>query len=109
MNLLIDEWIPVRLLEGGTPQQISLRELLCGGKKWELCLPRDDMELAAMQLLICITQALFTPKDAKALLARIVRSVTVEECEAATALYADWFCLNHPKQPFMQVRGVKAD
>lgn len=108
MNLLIDEWIPVRLLEGGTPQKISLCELLCGEMKWELCLPRDDMELAAMQLLVCITQALFTPKDGKELLARIARSITAEEYEAAAAEYADWFCLDHPKQPFMQVRGVPA-
>lgn len=108
MNLLMDEWIPVRLLEGGIPQKISLRELLCGEKKWELCLPRDDMELAAMQLLICITQALFTPKDGKMLLTRIARSVPADEYETAVATYADWFCLDHPIQPFMQIRRVNA-
>ncbi|MBN2569845.1 MAG: type I-E CRISPR-associated protein Cse1/CasA, partial [Deltaproteobacteria bacterium] len=51
MNLLTEQWIPVRPLTGGGLEKISLRELLCGEKKWEICLPRDDMELAAMQLL----------------------------------------------------------
>lgn len=108
MNLLIDKWIPVRLLDGGTPQQISLQALLCGSEKWELCLPRDDMELAAMQLLICITQALFTPKDGKELLTRIAKSVTAGEYETAAATHCDWFCLDHPKWPFMQVNGVES-
>jgi CRISPR system Cascade subunit CasA len=109
MNLLTDQWIPVRLLDGGTPQKLTLRELLCGEEKWELCLPRDDMELAAMQLLICITQALLTPKDGKALLARIAKSITADEYEAAVQNCDGWFQLDHQKQPFMQVRGVKAE
>jgi len=109
MNLLIDQWIPVRPLESGGAVKISLRELLCGDGAWVLCLPRDDMELAAMQLLICITQAIFTPKDGKELMTRIARPITVEEYESSIRSFADWFCVDHPKQPFMQVRGVKAD
>lgn len=108
MNLLTDEWIPVRLLEGGTPRKISLRGLLCGEEKWELCLPRDDMELAAMQLLICITQALLTPKDGKALLGCIARPIMENEYETAAKSLNDWFRLDHPQHPFMQVRGVAA-
>lgn len=108
MNLLTEEWIPVRLLEGGTPRKISLRGLLCGEEKWELCLPRDDMELAAMQLLICITQALLTPMDGKALLGRIARPIMENEYEIATKCVNDWFRLDHPQHPFMQVRGVGA-
>jgi len=108
MNLLIDQWIPVRPLESGGAVKISLRELLCGEGKWELCLPRDDMELAAMQLLICITQTLFTPRDGKELLTRIAKPIAADEYEAAVRSYADWFCVDHPKQPFMQVRGVAA-
>ena len=108
MNLLTEEWIPVRLLEGGTPRKISLRGLLCGEEKWELCLPRDDMELAALQLLICITQALLTPKDGKALLARIARPIEENEYEIAVKNLNDWFRLDHPQHPFMQVKGVAA-
>ncbi|NTV45950.1 MAG: type I-E CRISPR-associated protein Cse1/CasA [Chlorobiales bacterium] len=109
MNLLTDQWIPVRLLEGGTPQKLLLRELLCGEEKWELCLPRDDMELAAMQLLICITQALLTPKDLAELRNRVVKPITGAEYDEAVKPFAEWFVLNHPKQPFMQVCGVKAE
>lgn len=109
MNLLTDQWIPVRLLDGGMPYKRSLRELLCGEEKWELCLPRDDMELAAMQLLICITQVLLTPKDGKALLSRIAKSITADEYDAAVQNYDGWFQLDHQKQPFMQVRGVKVE
>lgn len=108
MNLLTDQWIPVRPLDGGGVEKISLRELLCGEGRWELCLPRDDMELAAIQLLICISQALFTPKDAGELRSRIARPITEEEYESAVQAVIDWFCLDHPKQPFMQVRGVPA-
>lgn len=108
MNLLADHWIPVRLLEGGTPHKLPIRELLCGEEKWELCLPRDDMELAAMQLLICITQALLTPKDATELRSRIVKSISAAEYDMAVKPLADWFRLDHPKHPFMQVRGVAA-
>lgn len=108
MNLVRDRWIPVRLLEGGTPLRISLGELLCGEEKWELCLPRDDMELAAMQLLICLAQTLFTPKDGKELLTRVVKPLTNGEYETAAAPYDDWFRLEHPQWPFMQVKGVAA-
>lgn len=108
MNLLTDQWIPVRLLDGGTPHKLSLRELLCGEEKWELCLPRDDMELAAMQLLICLTQALLTPKDLAELRNRVVKPISGSEYDSAVKPFAEWFVLNHPKQPFMQIRGVKA-
>jgi len=108
MNLLTDQWIPVRLLDGGTSGKLSLSDLLCGEEKWELCLPRDDMELAAMQLLICITQALLTPKDATELRSRIAKPITAFEYDTAVKTTSDWFCLDHPKHPFMQVRGVAA-
>ena len=108
MNLLADQWIPVRPLDGGGAEKIALRELLCGEQRWELCLPRDDMELAALQLLICINQALFTPKNTAELRSRIVKPITVNEYDVAAQTFDDWFFLDHPKHPFMQVRGVLA-
>ncbi|MDP3480680.1 MAG: type I-E CRISPR-associated protein Cse1/CasA [Desulfoprunum sp.] len=108
MNLLADQWIPVRPFDVGGAEKISLQELLCGEKKWELCLPRDDMELAALQLLICISQALFTPKGTAELRSRIVKPITVSEYDVAVQAVTDWFFLDHPKHPFMQVRGVPA-
>ncbi|HOH80710.1 MAG TPA: type I-E CRISPR-associated protein Cse1/CasA [Methanoregulaceae archaeon] len=108
MNLLTDQWIPVRPLDGGGMEKITLRRLLCEEGRWELCLPRDDMELAALQLLICITQTIMTPKDESELRSRIVRPVLTEEFDEAVQPFGEWFQLDHPKYPFMQVRGVNA-
>ncbi|MBI5100354.1 MAG: type I-E CRISPR-associated protein Cse1/CasA [Nitrospirae bacterium] len=108
MNLLKDEWIPVRPLPKGSPAKISLRSLLCGDEKWEVCLPRDDMELATIQLLVCITQTLFIPKTAAELKQRIAGPLYETEYDTAIIPYNDWFQLDHPKYPFMQVRGVTA-
>jgi len=108
MNLLNDQWVPVRRLEGGKAERIILRHLLCGDEKWELCLPRDDMELAAMQLLICITQALITPITSNELKNYIAKPLSETDYEKAAQPYADWFQLDHPKYPFMQVLGVEA-
>lgn len=63
MNLLTDDWIPVRPLHGGCPSAISLERLLCGNEHWVLRLPRDDMELAALQLLICLVQLSWIPEN----------------------------------------------
>jgi CRISPR system Cascade subunit CasA len=108
MNLLTDQWIPVRLLEGGKAEKITLHDLLCGEEKWELRLPRDDMELAAIQLLICITQTLITPRTAVELRRHIAKPMSEADYETAIRPYGDWFQLDHPKFPFMQVRGVAA-
>lgn len=48
MNLLIDNWIPVRPQSGGKVQIINLQSLFCSKNQWRLSLPRDDMELAAL-------------------------------------------------------------
>lgn len=108
MNLLTDEWIPVRKQEGGTIKKITLQQLLCGYERWNLCLPRDDMELAALQLLICITQALVTPSTADDLKKYIAEPFAAAEYKKAMQPYADWFQLDHPEFPFMQVRGIRA-
>ncbi len=108
MNLLAEAWIPVRPLPAGSPEKISLRRLLCEDEKWELCLPRDDLELAALQMLICMVQVFFTPKDIGELKKRITVPLPPEVFETGCDPYKDWFRLNHPDFPFMQVRGVKA-
>ena len=108
MNLLTDNWIPVRPQAGGTGQQISLPALLCGSERWELALPRDDMELAALQLLISLVQVLLPPTDRKQWAERIAKPLSVEAVEAATKDYQEWFQLDHPEYPFMQVKQVAA-
>ncbi len=108
MNLLTDQWIPVRPLEGGTAGKIELRDLLCREGKRELWLPRDDMELAALQLLICITQTLITPKKTEELRKYIAKPLPEADYQTAIQPYSDWFQLDHPKFPFMQVLGIAA-
>jgi CRISPR system Cascade subunit CasA len=110
MNLLTDQWIPVRpVAHSGPPEKISLRRLLCQEEKWEVCLPRDDMELAAVQLIVCLGQTLFTPKDAAELKQRVAKPLSEVEYDAVFMKpYCDWFRLDHPQFPFMQVRGLVA-
>lgn len=108
MNLLTDPWIPVRPQAKTSMQQLTLRQLLCGDERWELCLPRDDMEVAALQLLICLVQALVSPNDLAVLKGHITRPLTEHQFDEGCKPYADWFQLDHPEFPFMQVRGVKA-
>lgn len=108
MNLLTDSWIPVRPQTSGAARQISLQTLLCGSGRWELALPRDDMELAALQLLISLVQVLLPPADKKQWAERVAKPLSPETVDAATRDYQDWFQLDHPDYPFMQVKKVAA-
>lgn len=109
MNLLTEQWIPVRPLPMGVPEKISLRRLLCGDGIWEICLPRDDMELAALQLLVCLAQILFTPADAQTLKQRIAGLLSIDEFRVGCESVSEWFQMDHSNYPFMQIREVKAD
>ena len=108
MNLLESEspWIPVQTQ--GTFQHITLETLLCSEGDYQLALARDDMEAAALQLLVALTQTLFMPADRQALRTHADQPLTTEAYRAATEQKCDWFQLDHPKTPFMQSRGVKA-
>ncbi len=107
MNLLGDQgWLSVE--RSGKRHQLALRELLCSDTEYRLALPRDDMELAARQMLISLTQVPFTPPDANAWRARLREPMSEAEYEAGIAPFREWFELDHPTMPFMQTRGVKA-
>ncbi len=106
MNLLTNAWIPIQ--HQGKYQKISYQQLLCGDQTGELCFPRDDMELACLQLLCAITQVLFIPKDKKSLGQYVKEPITPEVYADACQGKMDWFDLDHPETPFMQIRGVKA-
>jgi len=108
MNLLTDDWLPVRLLHGGTTSWIGLSELLTTEHEYEICLPRDDLELAALQLVICITQVLFTPEDMPDLIKNIRKPMAEQAYLDGIKDFKDWFSVDHTDHPFMQVRGVKA-
>jgi len=110
MNLLYDPWIPV-CSDGGTGKfhQITYKELLCLEGNWQISLPRDDLEMACLQLLVSLTQILFLPTDDPSLRNRIKSPLSSEEFAEGIAHGEDWFDLTHPKYPFMQVRGVASE
>lgn len=111
MNLLENPWIPVRANFGaGEFQLLTYRALLCEpGNDWQISLPRDDLELACLQLLVSMTQVMFLPEDDNDLRSRIAQVLTPQEFEAGIVPCRDCFDLDHPTQPFMQTRGVHAE
>lgn len=110
MNLLEDAWIPVRADGGAGPfRQISYEELLCGNAHWQVSLPRDDLEMACVQLLICMTQVIFLPRDDSELRDQHDAQLSSDSYTKAIVPYRDWFDLDHPVHPFMQTRGVKGE
>jgi len=111
MNLLEDPWIPVRADFGaGTFQLLTYQALLCEpGQGWHISLPRDDLELACLQLLVCMTQVMFLPEDDDALRNRIAQPLLPQAFHVGIAPCQDWFDLDHPTQPFMQSRCVRAE
>ena len=110
MNLLEDPWIPVRANSGvGEFSLLTYRQLLCGPGDWQVSLPRDDLELACVQLLVCMTQTMFMPENDTELRRRMAEPLTPEAFDEGISPCRDWFDLDHPTQPFMQTRGVKAE
>ncbi len=106
MNLLKDSWIPVQ--SHGGAALIGLEQVLCSDDDFHIALPRDDLELACLQLMICLTQVLFPPEDKKALLARLRQPMSKDEYAEGIQPFIDWFDLRHEQWPFMQLREVKA-
>lgn len=106
MNLLTDAWIPVR--EKNDYQEVSLQDVLCSDKDWRISCHRDDFEMAALQLLICLTQVVLLPENLGELREREKASLDPAIYQKAIQPFIDWFDLLHPTQPFMQTRGVDA-
>jgi CRISPR system Cascade subunit CasA len=109
MNLLKDPWIPVRANGGtGVFRLLAYQQLLCEPNNWQVSLPRDDLELACVQLLVCMTQVMFLPEENRTWQKRLKNPLSADEFAAGIKPCHDWFDLDHPTQPFMQSRGVKA-
>ncbi len=100
-NLLVLNWIPVR--SPGGLQQISLQTLLTSEQQFHLALPRDDMELAALQLLISLVQVIAPAIDARDLRQRVKTPLAGDEYQQWSDNFADSFDLQHAETPFMQV------
>ncbi|HDY76100.1 MAG TPA: type I-E CRISPR-associated protein Cse1/CasA [Candidatus Marinimicrobia bacterium] len=106
MNLLKEPWIPVR--NGAKFQQITYEDLLCLEQAdLQVSLPRDDFEMACIQMLAAMTQVIFMPQDKKELRARIKTPLSEKEYHEGIKKYEEWFDLDHPEWPFMQIRDVK--
>jgi CRISPR system Cascade subunit CasA len=109
LNLLTETWIPVRANDGTGPLElIRYTDLLTNRARWRISLPRDDLELACIQLLICMTQIIFLPEDDDELDELIDQPTDTRTVQQAVSPFLDWFDLAHPTRPFMQTRGVVA-
>ena len=106
MNLLIDNWMPVSLTNES--QRISLKQLLCGkqDQDWQIAALRDDMDLAALQLMVSLVQVVLMPEDAKALEKHWFEPMSEADYEQAIQPFINWFDLLHPETPFMQTASV---
>lgn len=106
-NLLTENWIPVQ--QHGQFETISLKRLLCKDEDWQICLSRDDMELAALQLIVCIVQVVFMPDDEDALKDAYDKPMSEMDYDKGIEPFKEWFDLLHPEYPFMQRNDVKTD
>lgn len=106
LNLLLDSWIPVNT-KAGKIIQISLEELLCNKehKGYEIICHRDDMQVAVLQLIICLVQSVFLIKDSE-LKNYINNPISAKEYQKKIKPYVDWFNLRDVKQPFLQTNSV---
>jgi len=100
MNLLIDPWIPVK--SKTCLEQITLQTLLTSKTHYSLSLPRDDMELGALQLLISLVQVIATPENAEQSRKRALFPLTKEDYLEIVKLWLEKFDLLHNEHPFMQ-------
>jgi CRISPR system Cascade subunit CasA len=105
-NLLTEDWIPVQ--KQGQLETISLKRLLCNDEDWQICLSRDDMEMATLQLIVCIVQVVFMPDDEDDLLDAYSKPMSEVDYEKGIVPFMEWFDLLHPEYPFMQRVDVKA-
>lgn len=87
MDLLKSAWIPVRADGGFGPfRLLRYEELLCSDQHWTISLPRDDLALAAIQLLACMTQIIFLPPDDPALRASITKPLKLKSSSIRSRL-----------------------
>ena len=106
-NLLTENWIPVQ--QQGQFETISLKRLLCKDKNWQLCLSRDDMELAALQLIVCLVQVVFMPDNEDELLKAYHELMSEADYDKGLEPFMEWFDVLHPEYPFMQVSSIQPE
>ena len=106
-NLLTENWIPVQ--QQGQFETISLKRLLCKDEDWQICLSRDDMELAALQLIVCLVQVVFMLDDEDGLLDAYNEPMSEAVYDIGIEPFMEWFVVLHLEYPFMQRTDVKSN
>ena len=106
-NLLTENWIPVQ--QQGQFETISLKRLLCKDEDWQICLSRDDMELAALQLIVCLVQVVFMPDDEDKLLDAYKKPMKEADYDKGIEPFVEWFDVLHPEYPFMQTTNIQPE
>ncbi len=106
MNLLTDAWIPVHAQ--GQHTHLHLETILTDETSWEIDLPRDDLELAAIQLLSSLVQCLLPPEDLDDWVERLKAPIPTETYRQAIKPFQEWFDLSHSQYPFMQCLATTA-
>lgn len=106
-NLLTENWIPVQ--KQGQFETISLKRLLCKDEDWQICLSRDDMELAALQLIVCLVQVVFMLDDEEKLSKAYKYQMSESDYDESIEQFMDWFDVLHPEYPFMQVASIQPE
>ena len=107
MNLLRDDWIPVK--KSAEYKRVSLSDVLCTKDCGTVFLPRDDLQFATVQMCICLVQSIFTPKDEKELRSRHKTLMSREEYSEISKPFVDLFFVDEEKGGFMQDSRTKAE
>ena len=106
MNLLQDDWIPVKV-KFTEYKRISLSDVLCTEDCGKVFLPRDDLQFAAVQMCISLVQSIFTPNDDFELIGRYMEPMSRDEYLELSGQFVDMFSVDSPKTPFMQDTRTK--
>jgi len=101
VNLLRDAWIPIQGKAG--IEFLRLQDLLCRDGDWRIETHRDDLNLSALQLAICLVQVCFPPNDFAELRARESTLMDQTEYLSRTEALVPWFNVIDERHPFMQV------
>jgi CRISPR system Cascade subunit CasA len=67
------------------------------------------MELAALQLIVCLVQVVFMPDDEDDLLGAYDEPMSEADYDKGIEPFMEWFDVLHPEYPFMQRTDVKAN
>lgn len=103
-NLLVDSWVPVE--DGQSTAYSSLKEILCSEKDFKIRYPFDSIEMAALQILIGMTQYAFHPKTLEEIQERLKEPMDPDEFDERVTTLQEYFDLFHPVHPCFQTASV---